>query len=164
MLRSAAARVPAWAWALAAALAWGGIQHHRAAAAGDQLRVHDAEVAAATLKASQAAQLETARRLTAQTEITNEAQDRARAADVDAAGARAAADRLRARLGAARPGARAADPAPAGGCAPAPDAAGVPADLFWRAVDAAGLYAAEADRRGIAGAACVESYRALIKP
>lgn len=158
-LLALARKVPAWAWVVIAALAWGGIQRHRAAAAGAELRQHDAEVAAETLKASQAAQTETARRLAAQQGITDEAQARARTAGLAAAGARAAADRLRVQLAAAASSAAAGNPtASAGG------QAAVLADVLSQCAGRLQVVAAVADDAINRGRACEAAYTSLTPP
>jgi len=156
-----AKRIPMWAWLLILALSWGAWQRHLANANGEELRQHDAAVAAQTIKKLEADATESARRIKEQTNAVSEAETRTRAARVDAAGQRAAADRLRARLAAGASDGRASGPAAAGASAPTADAACVPANLFWRLVEAAGQYAGIADERGTAGQACQRSYDAL---
>lgn len=160
-LRGLAGRVPAWAWALAAALAWGAIQHHRAGAAARQVLAQQQAVAEAHAQQLQADATETARRLAAQQEVTTHAQETATQARADAAAARAAADRLRQRIAARQADARPADPAAAGGGAPAPDAYQLLADVLSSVVDEAVGLAALADERGVAGHACERAYDSL---
>lgn len=154
-------RVPPIAWVILALLAWGGWQRHQAQSAAKTLRQHDAAVAAETIQAAQESQAESLRRLDAQTEIANVAHTRAAAAASAADAAAAAAVRLRARLAAAAPSGRPADPAAAPGGQATACPAGVPAELLERAVDAARRYAALADQRGAAGEACERSYESL---
>lgn len=156
-----ARRIPMWAWLLALVLLWGTWQRHLANSKAEELRKHDAAIAAQTVQKLQADAAESGRRMKEQTNAVAEAEARARAAHNDAAGQRAAADRLRARLAAGTANGRPADPAASGASAPAGDAACVPANLFWRAVEAAGQYAGIADARGTAGQACQQSYEAL---
>ena len=162
-LRGMGSKVPAWAWALIVALAWGGWQHYSAKAAGAALLARKQQEAAAQVEQMQAAQAETARRLLAQQEATNDANLKTQAALADAAGAGDAVRRLRQRIAAAQSSVRPADPAASSCGAAAAASSGVPPDLFWRVVDAAGRYAAIADQRGIAGEACERAYQALTR-
>jgi len=148
--------VPVWAWALAAILAWGGWQKHSATAAQATLRQHDAAIAAETIKAQQAEMTETARRLAAQKEITDEAQARKRAADVAAAGARSAADKLRAHLAAIAASAASGNPAPALG-----RQAGQLAESLGQCVERYLGVAAIADDAINRGRSCERSYDSL---
>jgi len=144
--------VPAWAYATALALAWGGFQHHRATAAVNEL-------AAVRESAYRAALIETTRRLAAQQEVTHAADLALAQARADADGAALAADRLR---GAARRAAgRACAAAPAGPGAPASAPAVVLADVLIRADGRAGELAAAVDAARIAGTACERAYEAL---
>lgn len=155
-------RVPAWAWLLVAALAWGGWQRHQVRAAAADLAGQQAQAARAREVGLQASIAETERRLQAQDGVVQDAQaqlDQVRTA-------RTAADRvairLRAQLAAVgKASAGATDPAAAGDCAAAEARAGVLAELLSRADDRAGSLAAVADAARIAGEACERSYDAL---
>ena len=152
--------VPLSAYAVIAALGWGAIQHHRAAAAGAQLLAERGRAAELREAAYRDALLTTTRRLSALQETTDEAI--AQAARDRAAAAAAAADRrVRERATALVARAAAADPAAADGCAPAANAARVLADLLRRADERAGLLARIADERGTAGRACERLYDSL---
>lgn len=162
-LRGLAGRVPAWAWALAAALAWGAIQHHRAGAAARQVLAQQQAAAEAHAQQLQADAAETARRLAAQQEVTTRANEIATQARADAAAARAAAERLRQRIAARQADARPADPAAAGASSPAAAGPDLCPDLLGRAVDHARQLAAVADQSRIAGQACERAYDSLTK-
>lgn len=103
-----------------------------------------------------------------QTRFDKEAQDgqdRIDAAHRDAAGARAAADSLRADLARYRTAARAAaHPSAATPGPPAGDALDLLADLFARADERAGELAAAADLAHAAGVTCQRAYDSLINP
>lgn len=155
------ARVPVWAWALAALLAWGGWQRHQAKASAAELASQQAQAAQAREVALQANITETQRRLRAQHGVTQDAQaqlDQVRAA-------RLAADRmaarLRAQLAAGHASAGADHPATAADCEAASARSRVLAELLGRADDRAGSLAAAADAARIAGQACERSYDAL---
>lgn len=133
-------------------------QGWRQARAAAELQAHTATLRE---EAMHGALIETTRRLTAQQEVANAAEIKARRARGDAAAAGAAADSLReyaARL--------AAD---ADSCHPAASAIGASAagsgsvlSDMQRRLEAHGReLAAEADRRGIAGSECERRYDAL---
>lgn len=155
--------VPLSAWAIAAALAWGGWQHHRATAAGAELARVQQQTADLRERAMHGALIETTRRLTAQQEAANAAETLARRARADAAAAGAAAGQLRSYAAGLAARAGACD-SPAATVSPAASAPGVVlADLLGRAADRAVDLAAEADRRGIAGGECAQHYDALTR-
>ena len=144
--------VPVWAWALVAALLYGGWQHHRATAAG--IQALEAQKALATLQADAAKHsIDTlARTVAVQQEAVHAAQETATA---DRAAADAAAGALvRLRNRAAHPGGGCAAPAVASGSTPTTAGAVVPAELLGEVGELARRYAAIADDRGRAGAAC----------
>ena len=146
--------LPVWAWALAACLAWGAVQKHRATAAGAELHRAQAEAAALREFDLQTSIAETTRRLAAERRNTHAADQAAALARADAASAAGAVERLQFRIAADQAAARASDPAAAGAGA---------ADRNALAT-CAGRYrdvAAAADRAVIAGQACERAYDAL---
>lgn len=156
VVRRIGAAVPVWAWALAALLAWGGWQRHRAASAVETLRKHDAAIAAQIITKQQADAAETARRLSAQKAATDAAEVLARTARLDAAGARSAADQLRVELASRTADRRAADPAAAGG-----SEADRLADALGQCADRYRAVAEVADAAIGAGLTCQRSYQSL---
>lgn len=148
--------VPIWAWALAAALAWGGWQKHRATAIAAEFAQAQQQAAAEREQALAASIAETSRRLAAQQEATRRADNSLVKARGAAASAAASADGLRARLAAIQADAGASHPAAAG--------AGQTnrlAELLGACADRHRDLAAAADRAIIAGHACEQSYSAL---
>lgn len=152
------ARVPAWAWVLAAVLAWGGWQRHQARSVRADFEQARAEAQAARTAGELAAATETARRLKAQQEVTDAEIQRRQKAEAAAAGLRAAEQRLRDQLAAAAAGA-ASDPAAAGGGPPA--TVGLLADVLGECTAAVRQLAHEADATRAAGAACQAAYDTL---
>ena len=156
--------VPLWAWALTAALLWGGWQYRRAERAGAELLRHQHEVATLRESAMHSALVETSRRLAAQQEAADAAELQARRARADSAAAAGAADRLREHAARLAASAAACDPA-AAAVGPAASAPGsVLADMLGRLEAHGRELAAEADRRGIAGSECAQRYDALTLP
>jgi hypothetical protein len=156
--------IPIWAWALAAALGWGAWQSHRATAAAAETADVHAETARLRERATAASLTETTRRIGAQAEVTRDATAKAARARADRAAAVRAADRVSARAGELAARAAACDSTVAGEREAAADAARVLADLLRRADERAGVLAAVADERGIAGATCERAYQALTSP
>lgn len=150
ILRRIAGAVPFWAWALAAALGWGALQRHAATTAGQRALKAERELSTLRLDAAQTAKDALARLAIDQQKAINEAKN---AAELDRAGADAAADALR-RLRARAAGRSCPAPAAAAGSAPAAAAGDLPADVLGRIGEAAGELAALADARGRAGRAC----------
>jgi hypothetical protein len=166
--------VPWQAWAAAGAIgaAWswhsGRVEAaHQAGKASVQALWAAANVKAAQAAASAAAEhraTEQRREAAARKGIDDAtlAVDRARA-DADRAGRAAAGLRDAARAAAARCGGAARHPTPAASGAPAASAGDLLADVLGLVEQAGRDMAAEADRRGIAGAACERLYDSLAR-
>lgn len=166
--------LPAWGWAALAGLILaavvGGVQQLRLSAAKVALAAEQvahssyrAEVAERDRRAALAVLAESQRRQKAADESRRQALEQieqaqadAAAADATAGGLRAEADRLKRKL------ASCAGAVP--GSAPGRDAGSVLADLLAEVESAGRAMAAEAQRRGIAGAACERQYDALPVP
>lgn len=153
--------VPLWAWALAAALGWGGWQRHQVKTVTAELMRQQAEAAAAREAALSASITETERRLDAQRKIVHEARKQADQAKADAVAAAAVAGKLRARLAAITSGASPVDSTASSGGESAGDTARVLADLLARADDRAGALARHADEARAAAVACQRAYESL---
>ncbi len=155
-------RVPLWAWAVAALVAWGG--WHRWQAIDARRDFEQAKTAAAAERAASAAEVaaETNRRLAAIQKEADHATTQALAARADADAARTAEQRLRARLAAVQARARTADSAVASGSAPAGQATDVLADVLGQCIGRVRSLAEYADAARIAGEACERSYYSLI--
>lgn len=154
------ARVPGWVMVLAAVAAWGAFQRHEAAAARDKLAAQQQAQERARADAIRDALVDRVRAEKAQEEAAHEAQEKARRARRDADAAVAALQRLR-DSAAARAGAVAGAASAAGDGAPAPDAAGVLADMLGRCGERVRRLAAIGDERGAAGEECERRYDAL---
>lgn len=156
-------RVPLWAWALVALLAWGGWNRFQAVRATDRLATATVQAKIASAQAEAAAAAETTRRVQAQQEVINAQSRRTARAQADAATATAAGQRLRDRL-AAMQADRARDTAAADAGAAANDPIGVLADVLGRCSARHRSVAQYADTARDAGIACQQSYDALGKP
>jgi hypothetical protein len=155
--------VPLWAWALAAALLWGGWQHRRAERAGAELLRQAAETAKLREQALHAALIETTRRQRAVEEVSRDASEKLAAARRDAAGAARAAAGLRDHVAELAARAAAVDSCTADSRAAAAAAAGVLAELQRRADERAGILARYADEARTAGEACERAYDTLTR-
>jgi chromosome segregation ATPase len=161
--------VPAWAyWALAVLLVIGVQQvrvtaaHMQASAAITELANYRAEVSEMARRATLAALHETQRRMTAADEAQKDAEQQIELARADAARAGSALERLRKRYAGTERRSRAAVDSITDQLSAATEAeARMRADLLSRIGAAAGLYAAEADERGIRGSACERQYGSL---
>lgn len=150
IVRRIAGAVPIWVWVLAAALGWGALQRHAATTAGLRALKAERELSTLRLDAAQTAKDALTRLAIDQQKAINEAKN---AAELDRAGADAAADALR-RLRARAAGRACPAPAAAAGSAPAAAPGDLPADMLGRLGEAAGQLAAVADERRRAGLAC----------
>ena len=151
--------IPWWAYVIAACLAWGGWQRHRATSAAKVYQQAQIEAAKRTEAALAENIRETARRLAEQLKATQDAEAKTIKARSDAAAAAGAAERLRDRLDAIR-----AASAPAGDSAAS--GAGTTdrlAEVLGQCTDRYREVAAAADRAVIAGLACEASYNTLTK-
>lgn len=151
--------IPWWAYAIAACLAWGGWQRHRANSAAKIYQQAQIEAAKRTEAALAENIRETARRLAEQLKATQDAEAKTIKARSDAAAAAGAAERLRQQLDAIR-----ASSAPASDTTTS-DAGTTDrlAEVLGQCTDRYREVAAAADRAVIAGLACEASYNALIK-
>lgn len=161
--------VPTWSyWVLALVLVAGGQQirvlsaQSVASKAQADLANYRTEVRERDRRAALFVIQENQRRQVATEKADAEAQEQLVAARTDAERAGSALERLQQRLAAAEQRSRDAGNAiTAQLSASAEDAARVRADVFGRIGEAAQLYAAVADDRGIAGATCEKSYDAV---
>lgn len=142
-----------------AAGAWGILHHERTLGAAQAV----ADQNARALTASLANQAVSAQRVAAIQEVAHAADVQASAARADADAARSADQRLRARLAALSRAA--ADHPAASGAGPAtPSADTVPADVFGRIDDAAGVAGEYADALRIHLDACIGAHGTLNAP
>lgn len=161
--------VPTWAyWLLALAVVAGGQQirvlsaQSVASKAQADLANYRTEVSERDRRAALFVIQENQRRQAATEKADEQAQEQLAAARTDADRAGSALERLQQRLEAAEQRSRDAGNAITAQLgASAEDAARVRADVFGRIGEAAQLYAAVADNRGIAGATCENSYDAV---
>jgi hypothetical protein len=149
--------IPWWAWLLAAVLAWGGWQRHRAQSVAAQYQRAQASAAAEREAALQASITETARRLAAQQKATNDARAQTTKARASAAAAGDAVVRLRERL------AQSASAAPDNPAAAVRSEAAALARVVGECAARYRGLAEVADAAVIAGRACEQSYEALSK-
>lgn len=149
--------IPWWAYAIAACLAWGGWQRHRANSAAAVYQQAQIEAAKRTEAALAENIRETARRLAAQQKATQDAEKQTTKARADAGVAHAAAARLRERLVAVR----AAQPRTGDTAAAGAGTADRLAELLGQCADRYRAVAASADSAVIAGRACEAAYTSL---
>ena len=161
--------VPSWAWwALALAVVAGGQQirvlsaQSVASKAQVDLANYRTEVSERDRRAALFVIQENQRRQAETEKADAEAQEQLASARTDAERAGSALERLQQRLATAEQRSRDAGNAITAQLSQAAeDAARVRADVFGRIGEAAQLYAAVADDRGIAGATCEKSYEAV---
>ena len=160
-IRALLCRVPLWAWALAAVLAWGAWNRHQARSV--RAEFDQAKVAAAAERAASAAEsaAESLRRRRVHQEITDAAQLKAAQLERSLAASADAGQRLRDRLAALDAQRCAGDPAAAGGGEAASAASDLRADVRRRLDQATDGVARFAERAAGAGQACEQSYDAL---
>jgi len=160
-ITAALSRVPIWAWALAAVLAWGSWNRHQARsvrAEFDQAK----QVAAAERAASAAeAATESLRRRRVQQEAVDVANVKTAQLERSLAASADAGQRLRARLAALDAQRCAGDPAVASSSAAASAAADLRADVRRRLDEATDGVAGFAERAAGAGETCERAYDAL---
>lgn len=158
---SVLSKVPLWAWALAAVVAWGGWHRYRAIDARADFQ--RAQVQAQAEHAEQLAQdaAETKRRTKAIMETSDAATIRSQNDRAAADAARGAADRLRQRLAAVQADTRAVDTSTATGCQATIAAADLHSQVLERVVSAARHLGEYADAAATAGQACERSYDTL---
>lgn len=158
--------VPRWAWWVLAILLVGGVQQLRvssaladAAGAKGELSDYRLEVSERDRRAAAQARTEEQRRQKAVEEVGNEAEGKLEVARADAARAGDALQRLRQRFDEVERRSRACGDSITAELGQAAEAgARLRADVLGRLGAAARLYAAEADRRGIAGQVCELAY------
>lgn len=161
--------LPGWSWWLLALVIIAGGQQVRvsmaqadAAQAATALADYKTEVAERDRLAAADALQETKRRIAALDEVQQNAEQQLEVARTDAADAAAALERLQQRLADAEQRSRAAGNSITAQLSQAADTtARVRADLLGWIGEAAGLYAAVADQRGIAGSSCELAFDAL---
>jgi hypothetical protein len=161
--------VPAWAYLALALLIVACGQQIRvviaqsvAAKAQTDLANYRAEVSDIARRVTLANLQETKRRELAREEVQKDAEQQIELARADAAAAGTALERLRKRYEGAERRSRAAGDTITDQLSAATEAeARVRADLLSRIGEAAGLYAGEADARGIRGQACERQYESL---
>ncbi len=154
-------RVPLWAWALAAVLAWGAWHRYQARAEREAFEAAKATAAAERATSETQAATETARRLRVQQEATDAANIKTAQLERSVAAAADAGQRLRARLAAVEAARCAGDPAAAAGGPAAGATADLSADVHRRLDEAVRGVARYADSARIAGELCAASYDAL---
>lgn len=154
-------RVPMWAWAVAALLAWGGWQRHQARSVQAEFTTAKVQAAADRAASAASAAQEGTRRVLAQQGAIN-AKDQELAAERAAAAAAAdAGQRLRNQLAATRARCGAPHPPAVSSSAPAPAAEDLHAYVQRRLDEAADGIARYAGEAAAAGRACERSYDAL---
>lgn len=154
-------RVPLWAWALAALLAWGSWNRHQARSVRAEFDQAKAAAAAERAASQAEAATEHARRVRVQMEAVDAANLKAAALQRSLAASADAGRRLREELAAQQAKLCTGDPAVAGSREAAAAAADLHADVRRRLDEAADGIARFAEDAAIAGQACVESYGAL---
>ncbi|MNO23662.1 hypothetical protein D3C76_134670 [compost metagenome] len=158
--------LPTWRWWLLAVLLVAGIQQARVvglqgdvAQAKGELNDYRLQVAERDLRAAAAARAEEQRRQQVVDEVERNGNERLEMAQADAARAGDALQRLQQRFADSEQRSRACgDSITAQLGQAAEDDARMRADLLGRLGEAARLYAAEADERGVAGRTCEQAY------
>lgn len=154
--------VPAWCWWVLVVLLIGGVQQYRVMCVQSAFDSYRIEIAERDRRAEAAARAEERRRQQAIDQIDEQAGRALDEVQADADSAGIALERLRRQLAELEQRSRACGNSITTQLGKAAEAAArVQSELFAGLGEAARVYAAEADRRGVAGRACEAAYDAL---